>query len=455
VKRRLLSPDALILVGLLVLLAVLSFRIVGQGVIPENPAQPRRSITSARPGGWKALYLLLKQSGVPVARVERGPAEWPKDVRVMIAGQEYNPFGGSGSNPRGGGKGGGKGGARNLAAGFANEWTEAEARDALEWLEGGDGDDEADGGKVAGKARASSVSRTLILLTGENNALTERLGLDVATKAGRANATLRRRQPLPILANIDSLRVPSQVRWNKLPAGAVPVFADRGPAVVVLRRGKGTVIAVSDPGVAENKRLAEADNARFFLDLARAYGGTVGFDEYHQGFRQSDNFWDAVGRPGQLVVWQLVGLALLVCYSAGRRFGLPRPLPPAPRVSSEYVSSLANLYRRAGAADAALEGVYLSFWRDLCRAVGLPYDAPTDEVIKRAAHTLGAGGNQDALEVRLMNAVHACERKLESARITDKDLLPLARDLEQMRKELGLGGNDDPREPAATAAARR
>ena len=437
-KRRLLSPDVLILVGLLVLLAVLSFRIVGQGVIPENPDQPRRSITSARPGGWKALYLLLKQSGVPVARVERGPAEWPKDVRVMIAGQEYNPFGGSRSNPRGGGKGG----VRNLAAGFGNEWTEAEARDALEWLEGDAG-------------RADTAPRVLVVLTGENNALAERLGLDVATKAGRANATLRRRQPLPILANIDSLRVPSQVRWNKLPAGAVPVFADRGPAVVVLRRGKGTVIAVSDPGVAENKRLAEADNARFFLDLARAYGGTVGFDEYHQGFRQSDNFWDAVGRPGQLVVWQLVGLALLVCYSAGRRFGLPRPLPPAPRVSSEYVSSLANLYRRAGAADAALEGVYLSFWRDLCRAVGLPYDAPTDEVIKRAAHTLGAGGNQDALEVRLMNAVHACERKLESARITDKDLLPLARDLEQMRKELGLGGNDDPREPAATAAARR
>jgi hypothetical protein len=149
-----------------------------------------------------------------------------------------------------------------------------------------------------------------------------------------------------------------------------------------------------------------------------------------------------------LVAWQLLVVALLVCYSAGKRFGLPRPLPAPPRVSSEYVASLASLYRRARAADAALEGVYLPFWRELCRAVGLPYDAPTDEVVRRAAYTLGMNSDPAALETRLRTVVTACESKLESGDVRDADLLPLARDLEKMRKELGIGARTDERDPA-------
>ena len=141
------------------------------------------------------------------------------------------------------------------------------------------------------------------------------------------------------------------------------------------------------------------------------------------------------------------------CWSAGKRFGLPRPLVAPPRVSSEYVSSLANLYRRARAADAALEGVYLPFWRELCRAVGLPYDAPTDQVVHRAAYTLGTSADKDALEARLRQTVFACEQKLESGNVRDGDLLPLARGLEEIRKELGLGRHDD-RELSAAPATR-
>ena len=149
-----------------------------------------------------------------------------------------------------------------------------------------------------------------------------------------------------------------------------------------------------------------------------------------------------LGRPGRLVAWQLLGLALLLVYSAGRRFGLPRPLPAPPRVSSEYVASLADLYRRARAADAALEGVYLSFWRDLCRAVGLPYDAPPEEVVVRASRTL-ATGDSASVEERLRRAVNECEARIDAGQVRDADLVPLARELEALRKELGIGGHDD------------
>nr|CAA9282084.1 hypothetical protein AVDCRST_MAG63-3692 [uncultured Armatimonadetes bacterium] len=392
------STDVLVLCGLLLLFAFLSLRMAAPGAqLPDDKDRPRRSVSSARPGGWKALYLLLQRQGVPVEKIERSPREWPGDLRVLVIGDAY-------------------GGAR---------WTQKEVDQALAW---------------AGKGR------TLVLLAGRSSALLDRIGLRVGDTAA-ADKTLFPLQPAPFLGGVDGVLVPGKGRWQKLPAGAVSLFADERPAVAFLRRGGGTILAVADAGIADNRHITEADNARFLLAALRSLagdGGRVGFDEYHQGFQEADGFFDAIGRPGQLVVWQIVALALLLAYSASRRFGLPRPLPAPPRVSSEYVASLADLYRRARAADAALEGVYLRFWRDLCRAVTLPYDADTDEVVRRAARSVhGIGGAETrALEERLRRVVNECEAKIESGKVRDADLLPLARELEALRKELGLGGDD-------------
>jgi hypothetical protein len=393
------SPDALVLCGLLLLLAVLSLRIAGQSPLPERGERPRRSVSSARPGGWKALYLLLGRRGLAAQKIERAPRDWPKDLRVLVTGEAYP----------------------------GSPWTEKEVQAALRWV----GED-----------------RTLILLTGRWNELLDQLRLGVRQGA-RSDAILFPLQPAPFLSGVDGLRVPGTARFGGAPHGAVPLFADDHPAVLLMRYRGGTVLVISDPAVADNQHLTQADNARFLTSLISAYagaGGRVGFDEYHQGFQAADSLWDAIGRPGQLAAGQILGLVLLLAYSAGRRFGLPRPLPAPARVSSEYVASLADLYRRARAADAALEGVYLSFWRDLCRAVALPYDAPTDEVVRRAARTLGAGDRQD-VEERLRRVVNECEAKIETAKVAERDLVPLARDLETLREELGIGG--DNREPAA------
>ncbi len=85
--------------------------------------------------------------------------------------------------------------------------------------------------------------------------------------------------------------------------------------------------------------------------------------------------------------------------------------------------------------------MYLSFWRDLCRALALPYDAPADEVVRRAARAGGAGDRQ-GLEERLRRVVNECEAKIEAGKVAERDLVPLARDLEALRKELGIGRDD-------------
>jgi len=315
----------------------------------------------------------------------------------------------------------------------ASLWDEQQTEDALSWVE--------DGG-------------TLVLFDTGGSVLSEELGLEVSEHK-KQDARLRPAQPAPYLEGVDEVYLPGKHRWTKKPAGALTLFGDDKPAVVAVRRGKGRVLAFSSSAVIDNTNLAKADNARLLVEVARTFGAQgqpVLFDEYHQGFQEATSFWTAVGRPGQLAFYQLLALLLLVCYSAGVRFGLPRPLPEGSRVSSEYVASLANLYRRARAADAALESVYLSFWRDLCRASGLPLDTDTPEVARRAAATLGdtklttaGAASRRSLEQRLDSLLHRAEAGIEAGpkKFKDRDLLALVRELEEMRKELGLGRDDD------------
>ncbi|MES2464003.1 MAG: hypothetical protein V4671_25815, partial [Armatimonadota bacterium] len=228
----------------------------------------------------------------------------------------------------------------------------------------------------------------------------------------------------------------------------------------------GVILAVSDASVPDNTNLTKSDHARFVVHTAEAYvtgkRRVVAFDEYHQGYRETNTFWTAIGRPGQLAFWQLAGLFLLMAYSASRRFGLPRPLPASPRVSSEYVASLADLYRRARATDAALEAVLKIFWRDLCRVSGLPSDAPLQEVAHRAAAQVGelSDAEQSALADRITSAVSECRakidppeppvdeksrRKIRAARrkstLSEAELLRLVSLIEALRKELQIGGS--------------
>ncbi|MBC8143474.1 MAG: DUF4350 domain-containing protein [Armatimonadetes bacterium] len=407
--KRKIGVDAIVLIVVLLAFAGVSLQIAGRDAGGDETGQPLRSTLSPKSGGWKAAYRLLEKSGIPTSRFEKPPREWPDTAAVMVCGQELFAFAGDAY------------------------WTAEQAADAMEWVDRGG---------------------TLIMLTAENNAITDIVGVspDVHKNKGK-DLTLA--QPVPYLDGVSDLRFPGEERFLKLGKDATVLFADDKPGVVVVKRGKGRVMLVASAAVIDNKTLLEGDNARFLVQTVSAYldpkrKGGVLWDEYHQGSQDKRSLWSAIGQPGQFAVLQLTVLIGLVCLAASTRFGLPRPAPPGDRVSSEYVASLADLYRRARASDAALEGVYLSFWRDLCRATGMPVTSTADEVALRAAASLGdvyganASERRAKRETKLLRLLQECETKIEAGakKLPESELLSLARSIEDMRKELQLGRDE-------------
>ena len=405
-RRSPLSGDAVLLAVLLIVFALLSFSLSAHA--PESKdddLHPRRTTNSYKQGGWKAFYLLLQESTLRPERWTRPPRTWPKDAKLVVSAAPFS----------------------QVSEGAT--WSEDEVDQALAWVSGGG---------------------TLIYFGDEENTLTRKLDLEIVrldSEPGRKTAAPA--QPAVLLGGVMLVEVPDHYRWSKAPPRAVSLLGDTAPLALVFHRDAGTIIAVSSPGMADNRHIGDRNNARFLVQLAAVFShselggaGRILFDEYHQGYVDGDSLWEAVGRPGRLAAFQLLILVVLVAYSAGRRFGLPRPLPEKSRISSEYVRSLADLYRRARAGDTALTGLYGTFRRDLCRAIGVAPDTKVDVVAKVGAAAL-AGGKPD-VESRLHELMDSCEAKISGGprAVPDRELLQVARGLEAMRKELQLGAND-------------
>jgi hypothetical protein len=102
------------------------------------------------------------------------------------------------------------------------------------------------------------------------------------------------------------------------------------------------------------------------------------------------------------------------------------------RSSADYVGSLASLYRRAGASQTALETLYRQFLRDICGRLALPPDVD----LERLAAVAARRGQID--KERLRRLLATCELRLDSGKISEAELLDLTRQMESIRKEIGI-----------------
>ncbi len=246
-------------------------------------------------------------------------------------------------------------------------------------------------------------------------------------------------QPVPETANVLSVHSTADARVRRKRPDALALFGDAaGPLALEVPVGRGRLVVVADGKLFSNENLPRSENAVFLADLLARYappGGAVLFDEYHHGdvAEAGGSVWEALGRPLQLTLTQLGLAAVFLAVLLSGRFGPPVPLVRARvRTSGEYVASLASLYRRAEASGTALETLYRQFLRDVCGRLALPPDVN----LERLAAVAARRGQIDPERLRRLLAT--CELRLDQGKVSEAELLDLTRQMDGIRKDIGI-----------------
>ena len=362
-KRLSLKRDALLLIGLFVAFAAFSaFVTIRQRQIQEQQEiTARYSSNSAQPDGTLALYTWLQRLGHRVERIENRAFQISDNTRLLYI-----------LGPR-----------ESIA--------DNEATYILQWVERGN---------------------TLILADRggfNNNELFRELNAELDSLGDLTEqATLT--QPIADTM-LGALRVETRNGFI-FDTNAHVVYAQTEEKALIARvaHGNGFVWLLSTPDMFTNASLSDDNNAKFaaalFANVPR--DGIIAFDEYHLGFKPEsqnglmDMLYDTPWGWGVLF-----SIVLFFAYMGvnGQRLGrvLPVPKTLARRSPSEYVTSMANLFRRANKRGMVLQ----HFRHSLKRRLGRPYhlnpelaDEPYVEMLTRLRPDL----DRNEL-VRLLNAL--------------------------------------------------
>src|SRR5262249_3570822 len=123
----------------------------------------------------------------------------------------------------------------------------------------------------------------------------------------------------------------------------------------------------------------------------------------------------------------------ILVYNLNRRFGPARKLIiPSYRPSTEYISSMASLYKKAGAGDVAVETIYKGFLRDFARKTDTQMDPGPEVMAEIGQRRFG----WDELRFRALMA--RCQAIANGERITEPEMLKLAAQLEDYRRKADL-----------------
>jgi len=159
--------------------------------------------------------------------------------------------------------------------------------------------------------------------------------------------------PSDLLAGLPTLplRQPAKVKLAAGATGTTILALPSGPAGIVVRRGRGAIVALASASVLQNREVESGEGAVLFARLVRAYAprGPVLFDEYHLGVGEQRSLMRYVAQVGgAALALQLLVLIGLVLWRHGTRLGEPRlaPLPP-PAGTASYVAAVGALYGKA------------------------------------------------------------------------------------------------------------
>jgi hypothetical protein len=246
---------------------------------------------------------------------------------------------------------------------------------------------------------------------------------------------------------VDHISVAARATLRQ-PRGALPLWWIGGkPGALLVRHGKGRLVAVADPGLFTRRGLVRDDgeprddNAVFLVNLVafHARGGEVYFDEYHHGIRGGGGFWSYLAFHGERIT--LIPLALVVLVAGWAwavRLGPAVPTTRTHRADAvEYASALGRLYQRSGARRLLARTLVRGFLDALTRHLRLRRQAVPAVVLaawrQQHARTAAHPGEMDPTTARLQVLLRGVT-ELRKGDISDRQLLTWTQSFDQFLK---------------------
>ena len=416
---------------------------------PDNEITPNRSTYNVGATGTQAFYTLLFETG-------RKPVRWLEPPAALLTAKGNKPA------------------VFVVTGAVRREFTPAECADLLQWV--------SEGGRLVLIDREppdelvkTSADWTIAF---ENNTSYEILSVDPSDQKVMTGATAAAKpvQPSVFTSGINGVQTSqfaSTISFhrtgdedindgtNSAPAPprrfgsrprkttilTAPVApSDSSPAthiasgerniLVDAPYGAGRIVFLSDPFIVSNGGVALVDNARLGINIVATDGGTIAFDEYHQGFGADNNrflqFFS--GTPVVAIFLQAVLLVGFIFFSQSRRFARPVPEPEPDRLSKlEYVGAMAEMQQRTRAYDLAVENIYTDFRRRVTRLLGLDgLKARAGEIAKAIAERTGL--DRDKTE----ETIFKCEEIIRGEPTNKKEVVELTGQLRELEAKLGI-----------------
>jgi hypothetical protein len=389
-----IGREAWILGVLLLLFVLFSAYYTRRGIQEEEKGRP--TTNSAGPNGLAALYRVLQRQGFTAKQYRQDFTRIPVNAGLVV-----------------------------IAEPIERQITEVESEALWKWVD-------------AGGALLFIVTDNAFAVSASEMLLSDHLRIDLKRSVPQDIAVDPKSSKY--LRDVHSIHVDGTLRLAARGSAKTLLEDGQGGYAVSWTRGKGTAIAAMSSLGFDNAHIQRADNALFFVNIAEAHSHsgqrTIFFDEYHQGFGEvleGRSLWDALGASVRAVFWYLAAAFFILVYNLNRRFGsAKRLIIPSYRPSTEYISSMASLYRKAGAGDIAIETIYKGFLRDLASKLDTQLDAGTDLMVEAGHRRYGWETSQ------FREMINRCEAIVRGERITESEMLRLATQIEDYRRKADL-----------------
>ena len=202
--------------------------------------------------------------------------------------------------------------------------------------------------------------------------------------------------------------------------------------VVEYPYGKGRVLWWASATPLTNAGLKEPGNLEFFLACVGAEKGSVFWDEYVHGYRETLAS-SIVHSPVKWLALQLSLLAIAVVFTFSRRSGpICAPVAQSRTSPIEFVQTLGGLYEKAGSASVVVDICYQRFRYWLTRRLGTGSSLSTEDLLSAVRERWALNDDHFA------GVIQRCDSARSDPYLQPPEALHLVRELDDYANRLGL-----------------